>query len=420
MSTPAPPEAGMHKRLRRMTGRDPEERHRSASPLELLFDLTFVVAFGVAANEAARYAAEGHWAPAIWGFLFAMMATIWAWINYSWFASAYDTDDWLYRVLTMVQMVGVLVLALGIPVMFQSIDEGTRFANDIIVAGYVVMRLAMVAQWLRAAAQHPAGRRTALRYAAFVTASQVGWVTLLALRDAPLPLFIAAAAITVFLDFGGPSLAERGHPTPWHPHHIAERYGLLAIIALGEGVIGTVAAVSAVIGHQGWSREAILLVIAGTGLTFGMWWCYFTIPSGLVLARHRERSWIWGYTHAILFASIAATGAGLHVAAYQLEGEARIGMVAAVLTVVIPVLVFGLCVFALYAYLVRELDPFHFLLLGGMLAVLALSVFLAGQGVELGWCLIVAMLSPAVVVVGYETIGHRHGEAALARIAAGG
>ena len=53
-----------------------------------------------------------------------MFAVIWAWIQNTWFASAYDTDDWIYRLLTMVQMIGVLVLALGLPPMFESIDAG--------------------------------------------------------------------------------------------------------------------------------------------------------------------------------------------------------------------------------------------------------------------------------------------------------
>jgi low temperature requirement protein LtrA len=44
-----------------------------------------------------------------------MFAVIWAWIQNTWFASAYDNDDWIYRLLTMVQMIGLLVLALGLP-----------------------------------------------------------------------------------------------------------------------------------------------------------------------------------------------------------------------------------------------------------------------------------------------------------------
>ena len=292
---------------------------------------------------------KGHWFPALGGFGFAMFAIVWAWINYSWFASAYDTDDWLYRVLTMVQMVGVLVLALGLPVMFESLDEGgtrRQRRDGGRLRRHAHRARAAVAARGEAAPGRPAGRAPVRRRARRV-AGRMG-------AAAPAPGRAAAgvpgrarghAVLRPRRDRGSPRGA-RG--TPWHPRHIAERYGLFAIIALGEGVIGTIAAVSAVIGRQGWSQEAILLVIAGTGLTFGMWWCYFMIPSGPVLTRHRERSWVWGYSHAFLFASIVATGAGLHVAAYVLEGESAIGKVAAVLTVAVPVLIFGSGLFALY------------------------------------------------------------------------
>src|SRR6478735_2638925 len=105
-----------------MTGRDPDELHRAATSLELFYDLTFVVAFGTAGNESAHYLAEDQWRTALIGFGFAMFAVTWAWIQHTWFASAYDNDDWIYRLLTMVQMIGVLVLALGLPPMFESID----------------------------------------------------------------------------------------------------------------------------------------------------------------------------------------------------------------------------------------------------------------------------------------------------------
>jgi low temperature requirement protein LtrA len=107
-----------------MSGRDPHELHRVATPLELLFDLTFVIAFGVAASQFAHMLATGHIGAGLAGFSFATFAVSWAWINFSWFASAYDTDDWAYRLTTMLQMVGVLVLALGIPPMFASVASG--------------------------------------------------------------------------------------------------------------------------------------------------------------------------------------------------------------------------------------------------------------------------------------------------------
>ena len=107
-----------------MAGRDPHEQHRVATPLELLFDLTFVIAFGVAAAQFAHLMAEGHVSAGLAGFGFAAFAIWWAWMNFTWFASAYDTDDWIYRVMTMLQMVGVIILALGIPPVFASIERG--------------------------------------------------------------------------------------------------------------------------------------------------------------------------------------------------------------------------------------------------------------------------------------------------------
>ncbi len=142
-----------------MSGRDPDEQHRAATPLELLYDLTFVVAFGVASEQLAHLLAEGHYAAGLTGFALAVFAICWAWINFSWFASAYDTDDWAFRLATMVQMVGVIILALGLPQVFHSIDQGRPVDNSVTVAGYVVMRVAMVFLWLRAARQDPPRRR---------------------------------------------------------------------------------------------------------------------------------------------------------------------------------------------------------------------------------------------------------------------
>src|SRR6188768_2788733 len=148
-----------------MAGRDPDQEHRAATTLELLFDLAFVVAFGTAANELAHALVLEHVEVGVVGFCFATFAISWAWINFSWFASAYDTDDWIYRITTMVQMVGVVVFALGLPQFFHSLEVGHGVDNGVMVGGYVIMRVAMIMQWLRAARQDPDRRRTALAYA---------------------------------------------------------------------------------------------------------------------------------------------------------------------------------------------------------------------------------------------------------------
>lgn len=402
--------------LIRMTGRDPEQPNRGATPLELLFDLAFVVAFGQASDQLAHAISDDHAAVGLFGFAFAMFATCWAWINFSWFASAFDTDDWFYRVTTLVQMVGVVVLALGIPPLFDSLASGDRLDNGVIVAGYVIMRVAMVAQWLRVAKQDPKHRRTALTYVKFILIAQVGWVVL-AVLDVNVGIFVALSVILFAIELSGPIVAERkAGGTPWHAHHLAERYGLLAIIALGEVVFGTVASVAALVDHQGWTLQAGLVVFAGIGIAFGLWWTYFIAPSGAILARHRGRSFVWGYGHILLYASIAAVGAGLHVVAYVVEGDSQIGVTGAVVSIAVPVVAFALISLALYAYLVRQWDALHIALVAGTVVLLVVAVVLAVAGAPIGVCLVIVTLSPAVIVVGYETLGYRHQTDVLQRV----
>lgn len=394
---------------RLLTGRDPHEGHRTATPLELLYDLAFVVAFGVAADEFAHYVADGHVQTAVVGFVFATFAVSWAWINYSWFASAYDNDDWVCRVAVMVQMLGVVILALGLEQVFTSIDDGDHLDNGVMVVGYVVMRLAMIFLWWRSS-RHDRPRASAARtYMATLAVAQVGWV-LLALSKLPVATSLAIGAGLIAIELAGPAIAERRFGgTPWHAHHIAERYGLLVIITLGEGIIGTVAALSAVVhGPEGWSVTTALVAFAGVGTTFVAWWSYFAIPWADMLARHRDRPFGYGYGHLAIFGGLAAMGAGLHVAAYALEGKAKIDTLGVVLSVALPVTLFLLALYAIYTAMTRRADPFHLLLLAGTAVVLVTSVGLAAAGASLEVCLLVLMLAPAVTVVGYETVGHRH------------
>jgi low temperature requirement protein LtrA len=414
MSEPALARTVLHHHARRMTGRDPHEENRVATPLELLFDLTFVLSFGFAASQFAHALAEGHYGVALCGFALASFAICWAWINFTWFSSAYDTNDWLFRLTTMVLMIGALIFAIGLPRMFASLEHGDHLAIGVMVLGYVVMRGAMVAHWLRAARANPERRAACLTYAVVISAVQVGWVAL-ALAQLSVVAAFSIAGPLILIEVTGPIIAEyRYGGTPWHAHHIAERYGLFAIIALGEGLVGTMAAVSAVIEAQGWTTDAALVCVAGVGLTFGMWWIYYMIPSALILHAHRERSFVWGYSQVFVFAAIVATGAGLHVAAYYIEGQAHIGAVATVLTVAIPVAAFVTLIYAIYSYMVHAIDPFHSWLLLGTAALIVLSVVAAMAGVDMAACLVILMLAPVVTVIGYETLGHRHQAEALA------
>ena len=127
----------------KIAARDPHESHRVATPLELLYDLCFVVA--IAQASAALHHAISHDQGLINGLWFAIVfaAIWWAWMGFCWFASAFDPDDGPYRIKVFVQMVGVLVLAAGVRPMF----EGTSYVLGTL--GYAIMRAGLVAQWLR-------------------------------------------------------------------------------------------------------------------------------------------------------------------------------------------------------------------------------------------------------------------------------
>lgn len=401
--------------LRVMSGRDPAEAHRVATPLELLFDLTFVVAFGVAAAELAHLLAEGHIRAGLIGFVCATLLVCWAWVGFSWFASAYDTDDWVYRLLTMLQMVGVIILALGLPPLYASIDEGEHVDNRLVVAGYIVMRIALVALWIRAAKQDPARRSICLTYATTISVAQIGWIAIM-IVDASLPVTFVLVALMAAVELAGPWYVETrvGSP-PWHAHHIAERYGLLTIIALGEGIVGTVASLAAAVSAEGWSVDAVLVAVAGIGLTFGMWWIYFVVPASHLLHANRRKAIRFGYSHIPLFGAIVATGAGLHAAGYYIDHHSVLSSIGTVLTVAIPVGAYIGSIYLLFTLLVDEWDSFHTLLLVLTGAVLGAAVALAAAGVSMPVCLLIVTLAPMVTILGFELVGHRHARDAVNR-----
>src|SRR5258708_25477619 len=74
----------------RMRGRDPHETHRTATPLELLFDLTFATSFGLASAQGAPVLAEGQFIAGLVGFGLPSFAICLAWINVSRFSSPSD------------------------------------------------------------------------------------------------------------------------------------------------------------------------------------------------------------------------------------------------------------------------------------------------------------------------------------------
>lgn len=314
-----------------MLPRDPAQPHRTASTLELFFDLVFVVAVSIASAQLHHALSHGDFVHGITSYAMVFFAVWWAWMNFTWFATSFGTDDWLYRITTIVQMGGVLVFAAGIPTAFEQGDF------TIAVLGYIVMRVAMVAQWLRASRGAGELRAATRRYAFGIAAVQVLWVLFLLIPSGPLQIvaFVAFALIEVSV----PVFAEHRRQTPWHPHHITERYGLFTLIVLGESLLASANAIIDA-GHE---LESFVPLISISVLTLvvtaSLWWIYFWPPHHRAITSF-GRSLRYGYTHYFVFAAAAAFSAGIEVEIDVLTGESHLTNIAASFTVTVPIALF--------------------------------------------------------------------------------
>lgn len=391
----APP--GWHYRpLVRMTPRDPREVHRVSTPLELLFDLCFVVAVAQAGVRLVHAVAEGHFGHGVAGYCFVFFAIWLAWVNFTWFASAYDTDDVPYRIATFVQIVGVLVLAAGVPRAFDQNDF------TVAVAGYVIMRIALTCQWLRAARNTTAAARTtALRYAVGLVVVETGWILLLLVPGGVFTWGFVAMAVA---DLSVPVIAEHAQRTTWHAHHIAERYGLFTIIVLGESVAAATVAVQSAVDEFSALGELLPIAFGGLLIVFAAYWIYFSTPVTEHLASG-IRSFVWGYGHYFVFGSAAAVGAGLEVVVEQAVHKAHISQTAAAFAVTLPAALFLLTVWLIHSRRAKRGLAEHAVL--PVCAVLVLASTFCGH-----WAVPVAGVAMAAAAAVGEALNSRRRRAA--------
>jgi low temperature requirement protein LtrA len=320
-------------RLLPMRPRDPHEEGRVGSSLELFFDLVFVIAVSIAGVQLHHALAEGNGMGGVGHYAMMLFAIWWAWMNFTWFATSFDTDDWLYRVLTIGQMGGVMVVAAGVGPVFEHDSFG------VMIAGYVVMRLAMVVQWLRAAAtpsSTPEARRAAAHYAVGIAIVQVLWVLMLLL---PHGLLIPAALLLILAEISVPVIAERRGRTPWHPEHITERYGGFTLILLGESLLASSHAIIEARDAEVPLADLVPLGALCLIVTAALWWIYFWPPHHEAIGSLRS-SLAYGYGHYVIFAAAGAFSVGVELEVDVAMGESNIGPTAAAYAVSLPIAIF--------------------------------------------------------------------------------
>ena len=272
------------------------------SPLELFFDLVFVLAL---TQCTALMAHEPTWAGLAKGV--AILGVMWwAWVGYTWLCSVVDPEEGSVRLVILAAMAALLVVALAIPEAFG--EDALIFA-----VAYGFVRAMQVALLVIAGRDDPALRHSATGLV-FSTAIGVGLLTAAAFADGTLQGALWAIALT--LDVGGPLVIDS---SGWRlmPEHFAERHGLIVIIALGESIvaIGVGAEVAGV------TAGVAACAVLGTAVAGALWWLYFDVVA-LVAARRlqnaapgREQNEIardsFSYLHFAMVAGIVLLALGL-------------------------------------------------------------------------------------------------------------
>jgi len=154
-----------------------------------------------------------------------------------------------------------------------------------------------------------------------------------------------------------PWWAERGtERTPWHPGHIAERYGLFTLIVLGESVLAATIAIQTAVDTGEAFTDLATTAIGGFALVASMWWIYFDQPVDQIVARarrafsdeHGNQSFLWGYGHYFVYAGAAATGAGIAVNVDHVTHHSTLTDLQAGAAVTVPAAIFTITVWLLH------------------------------------------------------------------------
>jgi low temperature requirement protein LtrA len=281
-----------------------QDSDRSATRLELFFDLAFVLFVARCADLLAK---DETWHGAA---VFAAVLTIgwWAWASTTLYANRFDTDDAVFRLLTLTAMAGVVAMAAAV----DKIDEPT---GRWFVLGYVVIRLALVAGYARAWRHVPKARSTARLYLIGHGLGAAIWLVSLAV---PTPARYVLWGVGVFADLVWPTAAARlKDAVPLHLEHLPERFGLFVILVLGESVAAVVTGL-----HDGeWKPPVVLTAVAAFVVAVALWWIYFDLSGGAAKRRlaaegdgattkHGVHDF-YVYVHLPLAVSLAAVAVGL-------------------------------------------------------------------------------------------------------------
>jgi low temperature requirement protein LtrA len=287
----------------------------SVTPLELFFDLVFVLAL---TQCTALMAEEPTWEGLAKAIL--ILAVLWwSWGGYAWLTSLVDPEEGVVRIAMFGAMAAFLVAALCVPEAFD--DSALLFA-----VAYAGVRIAHLALYALGSREDPNLRASVI---ALSMSSAVGVGLLVAAAFADGALQGVLWGVAILLDYGGPFFfGVEG----WRmmPSHFAERFGLIVIIALGESIVAIGVGVEKAEVDAGIVAAAVL----GTVVAAALWWLYFDVVARVAERRlvaaapGRERNSIgrdsYGYLHLPMVAGIVLLALGLKKTLQHVEDPLKL------------------------------------------------------------------------------------------------
>ena len=231
-----------------------EHEHR-VTPRELFFDLVFVFAF----TQVATLLADDPTFAGIGRGVLVLAALWWAWTAYAWLMNTVDPEEGVVGAALLVALIAMFVAALVVPGVFDA--EGVLFGAAFLVV--CALHLALYALAGR-------GNRDLLEAVLRLAPWTLLGATLILVAGftdgARIWLWLAALACT----YVGAALSGS---TGWqlHPSHLAERYGLVLIIALGEAFISIGIGATGI----GIGLGEVVAAILGLLVATSFWLAYF-------------------------------------------------------------------------------------------------------------------------------------------------
>lgn len=243
-------------------------------------------------------------------------------------------------------MAGMLVANAGIPPIF---SEHSDFF--VLALGYVIMRAALVLQWLRATLCRGSARNAAWVYIIGVVSIQACWMGLpFYPQHVQAPLFPVFVAVELAI----PAIAEQVGRTPWHPHHVTERFNLFTIIQLGECISGAANAITGAVEHEEYRAPLIGLYVCAFIVNSALWWIYFWAPHHEHISSYR-RAFTYAYLHFFIFTAASAFSAGVDAMVSEIMHESHLKQWQSSLALTVPVAVFILG--TLWTVMLHYTDP---------------------------------------------------------------